>query len=79
MRTTLNIDAPILNDLKAIQADEHKSLGRVVSDLLLIAIKQRQSAAQTETKFAWTAKPMSALVDIADTDALYDAKNQDPS
>lgn len=34
MRTTIDIDAPILGELKALQAREGKSMGRLVSDLL---------------------------------------------
>jgi hypothetical protein len=34
MRTTLDIDDPILRDLKRLQQREGKSLGRLVSDLL---------------------------------------------
>ena len=34
MRTTIDIDDPILKKLKAIQARDGRSLGRLVSDLL---------------------------------------------
>ena len=34
MRTTLDIDGPILRELKKLQIKEGKSLGRLVSDLL---------------------------------------------
>ena len=33
-RTTLNIDEPILQELKRLQKEEKKSLGGLVSDLL---------------------------------------------
>ena len=38
MRTTLDIDDPILKKLKAIQARDGRSLGRLVSDLLAQAL-----------------------------------------
>ena len=42
-RTTIDIDAPILRDLKRRQKQEGKSLGRLVSDLLAQALHQTQS------------------------------------
>ena len=42
MRTTLDIDDPILKDLKKIQQKEGKSLGRLISDLLARAIRERK-------------------------------------
>ncbi|KAB2867691.1 MAG: antitoxin, partial [Burkholderiaceae bacterium] len=38
MRTTIDIDDPILKDLKRLQRREGKSLGRLVSDLLAQAL-----------------------------------------
>jgi len=44
MRTTLDIDGPILSELKALQEQEGKSLGRLVSDLLARALKEGTAA-----------------------------------
>ena len=38
MRTTIDIDDPILKKIKAIQARDGRSLGRLVSDLLAQAL-----------------------------------------
>jgi hypothetical protein len=72
MRTTIDIDDPILKDLKRLQRREGKSLGRLVSDLLAraLATERRDSPPPA---FPWLAKPMRARVDLADQDALLDA------
>ncbi|MEZ5727162.1 MAG: hypothetical protein R3E48_03590 [Burkholderiaceae bacterium] len=46
MRTTIDIDDPILKDLKRLQRREGKSLGRLVSDLLAQAWRQHRPAGQ---------------------------------
>ena len=71
-RTTLNIDTPILIDLKRIQRREKTSLGRIVSDLLAEAIAGRGSEPDPPA-FEWIAEEMKPLVDIADKESLYAA------
>ena len=74
MRTTLDIDDPILKDLKRLQRREGKSLGRLVSDLLAQALATRRGALPAPPPpFQWIAKPMDARVDLADKHALLDA------
>ena len=74
MRTTLNIDAPVLQELKRLQAKEGKPLGKLVSELVLFALNARRAEAeQWPDKLQWKAKRMTARVDIADRDAVYDA------
>ena len=71
MRTTVNIDDPILKELKALQRKEGKSLGRLISDLLGIALSERKSAKKTGRSASWISKPMGARIDLADREALY--------
>ena len=40
MRTTLDIDDPVLKDLKRLQQRQGKSLGRLASDLLALALTE---------------------------------------
>lgn len=40
MRTTLDIDDPVLHELKRLRAKEGKSLSRLASDLLARALKE---------------------------------------
>lgn len=74
MRTTIDIDDPILKDLKRLQRREGKSLGRLVSDLLAVALASQQRASPPAAPaFRWIARPMHARVDLADKHALLDA------
>lgn len=73
MRTTIDIDDPVLKDLKRLQAREGKSLGRLVSDLLVESIAARKAAAAPRRPFQWISRPMGARVDLSDRDALLDA------
>lgn len=73
MRTTLNIDRPVLAELKAIQKQEGKSLGRLVSDLLITALRDRdQNKKALSEPLQWNSKRMGARVELSDRDALHD-------
>ena len=80
MRTTLDIDTPILKELKRIQKKRSVSMGRLVSDLLASALRTPSTeAAQKDQPFKWNVKAMGARVDLADRDALYDLMDKDGS
>ncbi len=72
-RTTLDIDGPILRDLKRLQRRERKSLGRLVSDLLARALRQGDARPSGPASFRWISRAMKAQVDLADKDALHEA------
>jgi len=76
MRTTLDIDDPILREVKALHEREGRSMGAIVSELLADALKRRH-APQARQVFRWVSRPMNALVDMADKDALYAALDAD--
>ncbi len=70
-RTTLNIDAPVLQDLKRLQKKAGKSLGRLASELLAQALKAAKGKdAAAPPRLVWTAKSMRARVDLADKEAV---------
>lgn len=73
MRTTIDIDDPILKDLRRLQRREGKSLGRLVSDLLAQSLAVARHAPAAAPAFDWTARPMGARIDLADKHALLDA------
>ena len=79
MRTTVDIDDPILKDLKKIQKEEGKSLGRLISDLLAYALGNRRSAKASARPARWISKAMGARVDLADREAVYAAMEQGKS
>jgi hypothetical protein len=72
MRTTIDIDEPILSEVKAIHEREGRSMGALVSELLADALARRRQS-RARTPFRWTARPMNALVDLADKEAVYAA------
>lgn len=77
MRTTIDIDDPILKEVKRLQRREGKSLGRLVSDLLAQALAAIRAEAKAEVPaFRWVAKPMRARLDLADKNALLDAMDE---
>lgn len=65
MRTTLNVDDVVLEQLRRLQAKENKSLGQLASELLAQALAQRELGEATP-EFEWTARPMRARFDVAD-------------
>ena len=78
MRTTVDIDDPVLKDLKKLQKKEGKSLGRLISDLLAQAIGDRKSAKAHRRSIQWISKDMGARMDVADTEAVYSAMEKEP-
>jgi len=76
MRTTLDIDDPILKQLKEMQVRDGRSLGRLVSDLLAQALSATEVKEAAPRYFAWTASSGPLLVDLADKDALDEALEQ---
>lgn len=75
-RTTLEIDAPILKEIKALQKREKRSLGRIVSQLLSEALTRR-TRRPAAPRLTWTARRMRPLVDLGDKDALFAALDED--
>ena len=76
-RTTIDIDGPILRDLKRLQRREGKSLGRLVSDLLAQALSQHDAGRPPLPPFQWISRRMGARVDLADKHAIQDLLDQD--
>ena len=75
MRTTIDIDGPILDAVKRLQRSQGKSLGRVVSELLAQALATKREDGPPQP-FKWIARPMQARVDLADQEALNTAMDE---
>jgi hypothetical protein len=69
-RTTLDIEGPILQEVRALQRKEGRSMGKIVSELLAEALAQRKTPSDAP-KLTWICRPMRALVDLSDKEALY--------
>jgi hypothetical protein len=76
-RTTIDIDDPILNEIRAIQKREGRSMGKIVSQLLAEALIKQKNSAKTP-RFKWISRPMRSNVDLADKDEVYRILEMDP-
>lgn len=73
----MDIDTPVLKDLKRIQRKEGKSLGRLISDMLAQSLGERKSVKAPAKPAQWISKAMGARIDLADPEALFSAMEQD--
>lgn len=74
MRTTLDLDKPVLDGVKRLQKVEKVSLGELVSRLLAEALRGREARRGTSPPaLDWNVADMGTKVDLADKDALYRA------
>jgi hypothetical protein len=78
MRTTIDIDDPILREVKQIHEREGRSMDSVVTELLAEALARRRPA-RPRAPFCWTSRPMKPLVDLGDKEAVYSALDPDQS
>lgn len=69
-RTTVDIETPILQEIKDLKKKEGQSLGQIISQLLSEALGSRK-AANKLPQLRWTSRPMKARVDLSDKDAVY--------
>jgi hypothetical protein len=69
-RTTINIDAAVLRDLKRRARRVRRSMGQLASELLAHALRNE---GQARPGITWLSQPMGARVDIDDKEALYRA------
>ena len=79
MRTTLDIDDPVLREVKAIHEKEGRSMGAIVSELLADALARRRRASRAQPSFQWTSRPMKARIDLADKEAVWATLDADKS
>jgi hypothetical protein len=75
-RTTVDIDAPILREIKALQKKQRRSLGQIISQLLAEALSGRKRGQET-SQLKWVSRPMRALVDLSDKEALHAVLDRD--
>ncbi len=71
MRTTLDLEKPVLDGLRLLQKQEKLPLGKIASRLLAEALATRKSSSPAEPVFEWVSSPMHAKVDLSDKEALY--------
>jgi hypothetical protein len=78
-RTTLDIADPIMDDLRAIQKAEGRSIGSIASELLADALAMRRRRQIGDgPRLTWIARSMGGMrVDLEDKDALYEVLDRD--
>ncbi|MEO8511852.1 MAG: antitoxin [Chloroflexota bacterium] len=73
-RTTIDLDAGVLRELKRRTRRSGQTLGELTSALLASAL--RAPAPGDRTKFRWRSAPMGARVDLDDKEALNRALDE---
>jgi hypothetical protein len=69
-RTTVDIDAAVLRDLKCLQKRKGKPLGQLISELVAAALTREETAEEETPPFRWTARAMGARIDLEDKEAV---------
>ncbi len=68
-RTTFDLDASVLADLRRRAASEGKSMGQVASELLAVGLHDEAIAEQPPLQ--WARKDLGLKVDLEDKDAVW--------
>lgn len=76
MRTTIDLEKPVLDALKRLRQKEKRSLGQIASRLLADALAREATADKQAEPFEWETAPMGAQVDLTDKDAVYRAMGE---
>lgn len=72
-RTTVDIDDAVLRDLKRLQKQQGKSLGRLISELVGASLGRRDPAEAPSPLLQWIARAMGARIDLEDKEAVRSA------
>jgi plasmid stability protein len=71
-RTTLDVDATVLNQLRIRAAAEHKTMGQVASEMLAPALTEGEGGGTLPRPLHWSRKEMGApRIDLEDKEALW--------
>jgi hypothetical protein len=75
-RTTVNLDASVLGQLKRRQHKERKPLSELVNQLLARALAETEAGELAARPLRWTSSAMGARIDLEDKDALLQALDE---
>ena len=70
MRITIDIAAPILDELNQITKENGGTLSEIVNDLLAEVLSMRRASAAAR-EFEWLSQPMRGRVDLDHKDAVH--------
>ena len=68
-RTTVDLDPVVLDQIKHVALRDRKSMGRVISDLVVQAL-EAEPVPDPRANFKWRSQPMHQLIDLEDKDAV---------
>jgi hypothetical protein len=71
MRTTLDIEKPVLVNLKELARKRRRSMSCMASDLLAEALSRAETSSPSPV-FSWNSKNMGARVEVDDKEAIYE-------
>ncbi len=69
-RTTVDLDAAVLRELKRLQKRAKKPLGQLISELVAAALAREAGTEVAARPFAWAMQRMGARVDLEDKEAV---------
>lgn len=75
MRTTLDLDPTVLRELKQRANREGKSMGRLASEVLSVAL-QPEAQPRPPALLVWSTRPMAARVNLDDPEAVRRAMDK---
>lgn len=72
VRTTLDLAKPVLDELRALQKKEGRTLGELASQILAEGLRGRNFGRVCETprRFRWRSQSMEAKVNLHDKEAV---------
>lgn len=68
-RTTLDLDATVLADLRRRAADQGKSMGQVASEVLAVGLYDESATEQPP--LLWARRDLGLKIDLEDKDAVW--------
>lgn len=69
-RTTLDLDARVLRELKKLKRANGRSIGQIASELLAGALRHPAPEARPQPGLRWRTASMGARVDLDDKEAV---------
>lgn len=69
-RTTIDLDARVLRELKRRKRTSGRSIGQLASELLAAALRQEETQAPKPGPVRWRTARMAARVDLDDKEAV---------
>ena len=71
MRTTIDLDATVVKELKRRSKGAGKSMGQLASELLATSLREHDGRRRDALGFAWIAKDLGRpMVDLEDKEAV---------